>query len=111
MTAPETSVLLPCPFCGGEAVDRREIDGFPMIYCAGHDCLGPQTSARTFQDALVQWNARDDSASEAALADLRTSLDWKGQDGIGHRKIVLDRKGAEVIAMLLRARSSTVQGE
>lgn len=50
--------LLPCPFCGGDAVDRREIDGFPMIYCDGEECFGPQTTAKTFQDAVVQWNTR-----------------------------------------------------
>lgn len=31
--------LLPCPFCGGAAVDRREIDGFSMIYCNGDECF------------------------------------------------------------------------
>jgi Restriction alleviation protein Lar len=50
--------LKPCPFCGAKAVDRREIDGFPMIYCDGDECFGPQTSAKTFQDALIQWNTR-----------------------------------------------------
>jgi len=61
--------LLACPFCGGEAVDRREIDGFPMIYCDGEECFGPQTTARTFQDALVQWNTRAPVVSSQAGED------------------------------------------
>ena len=64
--------LLPCPFCGGEAVDRREIDGFPMIYCDGEECFGPQTTAKTFQDAVVQWNTRL-SAQADVRADVRAA--------------------------------------
>lgn len=59
--------LLPCPFCGSDAVDRRKIDGFPMIYCSGEDCFGPQTTAKSFEDALVQWNTRAATYTEICM--------------------------------------------
>lgn len=73
---PSAGELLPCPFCGGKAVDRREVDGFPMIYCDGDDCFGPQTTARTFEDALLQWNTRHaPPANEGVLQGMTVALD------------------------------------
>lgn len=66
-SSPGTSALLPCPFCGSKAVDRREVDGFPMIYCSGDECFGLQTTARDFEDAVVQWNTRAGAAQAPAV--------------------------------------------
>ena len=59
--------LLPCPFCGGEAVNRG--DGLPMIYCDGEECMGPQTTAGTTQDAIVQWNTRATTYTEICMSE------------------------------------------
>jgi hypothetical protein len=37
------------------------------------------------------------------LGDLQASLDWRGPDGIGHSKIIVDRAYAELIAAALAA--------
>jgi hypothetical protein len=52
--------LLPCPFCGNKpAIEDRDLAGkAKTIFCAEHDCIGPSTTAASYDDAAVQWNRR-----------------------------------------------------
>lgn len=89
---------LPCPFCGSKAVDRREIDGFPMIYCNGDDCFGPQTTAKSFDDALVQWNTRAPPASAARVPKVRTSHHRNKEEAARLQELVAKRCAAPLSA-------------
>jgi hypothetical protein len=65
----ERDQLLPCPFCGEKpAVDITGFHGGGRtIFCAGNDCMGPSTTAASFEDAAVQWNTRTPSPSATAM--------------------------------------------
>jgi hypothetical protein len=56
--------LLPCPFCGNKpAIEDRDLAGkAKTIFCAEHDCIGPSTTAASYDDAAMQWNRRAGAA-------------------------------------------------
>jgi hypothetical protein len=59
--------LLPCPFCGNKpAIEDRDLAGkAKTIFCAEHDCIGPSTTAASYDDAAMQWNRRAGAAQSA----------------------------------------------
>lgn len=54
---PETGPgeLLPCPFCGGEAVLCKPFAGRPYVACETSFCSGPKDTA---EEAIAAWNRR-----------------------------------------------------
>jgi hypothetical protein len=60
--------LLPCPFCGNKpAIEDRDLAGkAKTIFCAEHDCIGPSTTAASYDDAAMQWNRRAGAAQQPA---------------------------------------------
>ena len=53
------SELLPCPFCGGEAVKLTSIDGFTSIGCLNcNPFYGVMIQATTETEAIAAWNSR-----------------------------------------------------
>jgi hypothetical protein len=58
--------LLPCPFCGNKpAIEDRDLAGkAKTIFCAEHDCIGPSTTAASYDDAAMQWNRRAGAAQQ-----------------------------------------------
>jgi hypothetical protein len=71
-SAATTAPLLPCPFCGNKpAIEDRDLAGkAKTIFCAEHDCIGPSTTAASYDDAAVQWNRRTGAAQQPIDLDL-----------------------------------------
>jgi hypothetical protein len=71
--------LLPCPFCGNKpAIEDRDLAGkAKTIFCAEHDCIGPSTTAASYDDAAMQWNRRAGAAQAApsVLLELADRID------------------------------------
>lgn len=64
------AALMPCPFCGSQAV-RIPDDDFYKTACSNHDCFAmPETIGRTQERADIAWNTRptppDKNAGEQA---------------------------------------------
>lgn len=54
---PEHEPLLPCPFCGGEAIaDEYEQTGKCIVWCP--DCFSRTNTVQTKQEAAALWNRR-----------------------------------------------------
>ena len=77
MTAPD---LLPCPFCGGEAVYDFHAKGQPgawendcdhWVYCRADDCFANVGLCESKAEAIAAWNTRATPAAirEAELED------------------------------------------
>ena len=68
--------LLPCPFCGGEAVYTSrngspgawEMDEMHWVYCSSQDCLADFGMCETAEEAIAGWNRRPASQSQAILS-------------------------------------------
>ena len=71
-TCPSAGVsepILPCPFCGGEAVytsrgsgsfaaAAMEMDEMHWVYCSSQDCLADFGMCETAEEAIASWNRR-----------------------------------------------------
>ena len=80
-TCPSAGVsepILPCPFCGGEAVytsrgsgsfaaAAMEMDEMHWVYCSSQDCLADFGMCETADEAIAGWNRRP-AAILAAIA-------------------------------------------
>jgi len=71
------ATLLPCPFCGDEAlvqptydIDTNECDGF-FVWCSNYDCeCKPQTrDYQTEAEAIVAWNTRAERTCHMEMAE------------------------------------------
>lgn len=68
--------LLPCPFCGGEAILMTPAGSRPYVMCATRFCAGPQNSTEI---AIAAWNRRALAAS--IPADPVTNADCQQPEG------------------------------
>ena len=77
MTTPHSRELLPCPFCGREAMMSHSRDGEVCnVRCAGWsvgNCLGAGPNCYTEADAVAGWNRRApvEEAARALPADVK----------------------------------------
>lgn len=66
----EAGVLVPCPFCGGEAmVEYDTIEPFEYVVFCG-DCGVMTTTSEDEQVARLAWNTRAPILSESELKKL-----------------------------------------
>ncbi len=68
MTDNQTTELLPCPFCGGEAniIDHHNDDGSVSVGCNNDTCLGFSGLGwlyKTEAEAISAWNTRAELGS------------------------------------------------
>jgi hypothetical protein len=84
--------LLPCPFCGNKpAIEDRDLAGkAKTIFCAEHDCIGPSTTAASYDDAAVQWNRRADAAQSPVV------LGPTQEDAVAHAIMMDDGCGLTI---------------
>ena len=54
----ETEVLLPCPFCGGEAFESTTLDDTHYVMCKAEDCWAMAGYLPTKAEAITAWNRR-----------------------------------------------------
>ena len=85
--------LLPCPFCGGEAVytSRRngspgtwEMDEMHWVYCSSQDCLADFGMCETAEEAIAGWNRRQASQSQAILSAIAAEKAGWPHAGVMH---------------------------
>lgn len=62
--------LLPCPFCGGDAVERPFFRGMSIIRC--RKCRADGKAGNTLDEAVAAWNRR---TSPPCPPDLTTQAD------------------------------------
>lgn len=83
---PDEPSLLPCPFCGCDAlvqptydIDTGECDGY-FAWCSNYECeCKPQTrNYITEAEAIEAWNTR----AERTCRDVH---DWRDSNGVLHR--------------------------
>lgn len=80
--------LKPCPFCGEPPA--IEMTGFHLngrtIYCAGNECMGPSTTATSFDDAAAQWNKRIVAFPPGRLVGSAQDASARALCKCGHRR-------------------------
>ena len=87
--------LLPCPFCGGEAVytsrgsgsfaaAAMEIDEMHWVYCSSQDCLADFGMCETAEEAIAGWNRRPASQSHAILSAIAAEKATWPHAGVMH---------------------------
>lgn len=69
--ADQVAVLLPCPFCGGQA---KRSSVAPCAICTVCGIYGPTTPGNTTAEAFAAWNRRAPLIADPALRDLVADL-------------------------------------
>lgn len=87
--------LLPCPFCGGEAVytsrgsgsfaaEAMEMDEMHWVYCSSQECLADFGMCETAEEAIAGWNRRPASQSHAILSAIAAEKATWPHAGVMH---------------------------
>ena len=101
--------LLPCPFCGGEAVytsrgsgsfaaAAMEMDEMHWVYCSSQDCLADFGMCETAEEAIAGWNRRPASQSHAILTAIAAEkATWPRNDFVhGAARMACEKIAARV---------------
>lgn len=73
-----TDNLLPCPFCGAEAVIDVEYNGIDVTYgihCPNCHCANIETGTYKKQEAIAAWNRRYEPPNEPLTLDELKQMD------------------------------------
>ena len=87
----DRTTLLPCPFCGGEALKMTSSDGFTSIGCLRCNPLfGVMIQAETEAEAAAAWNTRAEwtcrfKTVERFIGTRRSRADMCECDRCGYR--------------------------
>lgn len=65
---------LPCPFCGGSAIDVWTTHGWWTISCKECRCQVPSQMLSTLEDAKAAWNRRPASSEQELATDIHNIL-------------------------------------
>lgn len=76
-----TDKLLPCPFCGGEALIIHFTQDACYVKCENHDCMAGQKVYDTKAEAIAAWNARADyhGFEQAAIEAWESIKAWNAR--------------------------------
>jgi len=119
MTSPQETVLLSCPFCGGDAdlVSETPERSWPC-YVGCRQC-GAMSDSANGNEAIQLWNTRPSPSPEPSAEELMCALDeiahasWPGDDAVDRIKAFASRAlaGDTPIAAMHRASPPQSNGD